>query len=536
GALAIDLQFEDGSLQETAYVRLVVKSAAGFSAATLFRDEARDETVRNIDLDRDGTREIVADLGPKFAFNRRTSFLKLTSTGRTPTSVTLSAQGIDRFGNPVAVSDQLVSTLPGGKVTLSLKQCVAADCSGQRQVMVAMPRVLDVGGHAIAALAARGSTAEAPGLVAAGIPTSDGGDALFPNRGRVALLGPVDNDLMLAPAIEGAAAGDLFGAAVALGDVTGDGALDLVVGAPGITVAGAAPAYTAGRIYVIPGVSLATADLSTSLTFDGPTGGERLGSSLTLVDLDGDGVLDILAGAPAGDAGDAKGAVYALSAKTGRVTMLAVARGTTGAHLGGAVDALEGFIGSAAPGASSAYLWTPQELLSGSAPRLWSSQAGGGLGSSVVLCDIGADGTLDALASAPAGAGAIYSVKVPAESKSLGDADISHTITPGQTATAAGEGHLGAVLSRVPTRYGDAFLTTEAGVAYLITAAALDAAGPRLDPIAASAVIAGIQGAKPGAAFTSGVGANILVATPGVELLFGDNGGNLYVYSYAGSL
>ncbi len=101
---------------------------------------------------------------------------------------------------------------------------------------------------------------------------------------------------------------------VAAGDLDGDGYADLVVGRPGWredTIVGDDPAYEMGAVSVLyggAGVGLrvygaspagAEADLELSSgAMDVPT---RLGETVVVADLDGDGVDDLLAGAPGWD-------------------------------------------------------------------------------------------------------------------------------------------------------------------------------------------------------------------------------------------
>ena len=91
------------------------------------------------------------------------------------------------------------------------------------------------------------------------------------------------------PQYVGVAAGDYYGGAVAMGDLNGDGYQDVVVGArerPGPT----------GEIYAYLG-SASGLSLTVATTKTG-TGSERLGSSLTAIDVNNDGLADIISGAP----------------------------------------------------------------------------------------------------------------------------------------------------------------------------------------------------------------------------------------------
>lgn len=107
-------------------------------------------------------------------------------------------------------------------------------------------------------------------------------------------------------------AGDRFGAAVAsIGDVNGDGAADLAIGAPGMDT----PAGSDGGAVVI----LSGADRSEICRVIDPAGkaGDRLGTSLANIgDVTGDGIPDVAAGAPGTLAPYAQGRVAVISGAT----------------------------------------------------------------------------------------------------------------------------------------------------------------------------------------------------------------------------
>ncbi|GHJ50471.1 hypothetical protein Cs7R123_78130 [Catellatospora sp. TT07R-123] len=97
------------------------------------------------------------------------------------------------------------------------------------------------------------------------------------------------------------ALGDGFGSALATGDVTGDGYPDLVVGAPGRTVAGHP---NAGAVYVVPGsagrltgagireYTQDTAGISDTAEQD-----DEFGHAVAVLNRDGDGTSQVLVGA-----------------------------------------------------------------------------------------------------------------------------------------------------------------------------------------------------------------------------------------------
>src|SRR5215510_89137 len=167
-----------------------------------------------------------------------------------------------------------------------------------------------------------------------GAPSNSGPDSSRPGGGAAyvvfggSYLNPVGGattvrDLANAPAnvVVFGKAGDLLGFSVAIGDVNAGGAGDLVVGAPLADRPLAAlvpPATDTGAVYVVfggtnlgPGPSkafdIALAQQSVSIYGAGNTvtpgsdDADHLGFSVAVGDVTGDGVVDILAGAPDAD-------------------------------------------------------------------------------------------------------------------------------------------------------------------------------------------------------------------------------------------
>ena len=106
----------------------------------------------------------------------------------------------------------------------------------------------------------------------------------------------------------GATGDDLLGSALLLADLDGDGAAELVIGGPN--------AGEAGEAYVMdPDVSgpvVAATEATATFTLE-DVDGDELGAALAAADLDGDGVVDLVVGAPdltlGGGSGD-EGAAY----------------------------------------------------------------------------------------------------------------------------------------------------------------------------------------------------------------------------------
>lgn len=131
---------------------------------------------------------------------------------------------------------------------------------------------------------------------------SNGGAAyLVLGRSPFVAIGSVGQ--AAAVTVLGAAANDTLGSAVALGDLNEDHKDDLILSA-----AGASPnsLTSAGAAYAVlmPDPLPATVDLATAaaaIVLAGADSYDKLGTAVDAADLDRDGVVDVLAGAPNGD-------------------------------------------------------------------------------------------------------------------------------------------------------------------------------------------------------------------------------------------
>ena len=266
------------------------------------------------------------------------------------------------------------------------------------------------------------------------------------------LAGPITGDLALTPsaatlwvpgpaASSGGTAGEA-GRALGMGDVDGDGSTELLIAAPGL---GTLSEPSVGSVFIVPGTETGTARPADFTRIDGRAAGGLLGARLEVVDWDGDGVDDILLGAPALTSG---GAVAAgeLALVLGPVDAdldvadadVRLESGAYGDLLGAGIAVVGDVTGdggtdviAAAPGrfsqAGAAWLL---DAVPGSNGRIWEAAStridgaveGDLLGAGVSAAgDVDRDGVDDLLIGAPgdAGAGRAYLLHGPLPSGNL---------------------------------------------------------------------------------------------------------------------
>jgi hypothetical protein len=286
---------------------------------------------------------------------------------------------------------------------LLLFACTGADDKGADTAAPApLPTLANAG------VAIRGDAGDLAGAsVAAGDLDGDGADELIVGalggRRACVVAAPFDDAdaaLDAAVCLGQAENYDFVGQAVAAGDLDGDGAAELLVGAPG-SDAGAADAGAVWRVDGLPTADGSVAERA-SASWVGAFAADAAGSAVAFAgDADGDGAGDVLIGAPGSDLGGREGgAVYLVAAGGGPM----------------ASDAHAIFTGAGSEASPAKHA---ENVL------------GDGVGGAMCAADLDGDGVVDLALGAPgwdggaenAGALALFTGPVAPGTRSVGVAD-----------------------------------------------------------------------------------------------------------------
>jgi hypothetical protein len=488
--LEVDLNLKDTLFAATATARIVARATTeGFPAAPQ-TTPLPGITVVNRDYDGDGEIDVVTDFARSYPLKTANQFILRPSQLAAPRTIEIIGEAFDSVGNRLA-SDRVGATLqPGSLVNAArvLDLSCGDNCTGTS--VATLPATPSFAApRALTALASGRIIADARADVVVADAHFDPG--MRPNAGRVEIhAGATELAKVSGTAsrtCDGAIGAEL-GASLLVVDLDGKGGPDLVMGAPGA-------AGSRGAVYVIFDWGGSTSiDLSKlpagAAALTGAEVGDRFGSALALLDIDGDQHPEVIAGAPGAKGGS--GLLYALHGTDWKLAQappapaVATIVGPSGAAVGGVLYALGDQLAVGAPlapdaggkpvGAAwllSASAFQSQPGVLDQAPR-WNGE-GGGFGSSVLLANLDGAGTPPWLiAAAPLdGGGALFAV--PAADLVPGDNPASRATRTVRVAPPAAA--LGSSLVRVPWPFGDGVLmgapakSGQPGVANLVRAA-----------------------------------------------------------------
>ncbi len=201
----------------------------------------------------------------------------------------------------VAVDAQTITCVTPAGAPGSTVDVVVTNQNGQGRLALGFvyatpaPPASDVNGDGLADLVISSPADSTGGTSAGAVFVFFGREQSFQLDG----LAASDADLKLI----GHKPGDAFGTCVCVGDVDGDEVTDLVVSANKVDAIGA---VDSGAVYVFPGPIVGGPQLpaqaaSIKLSGSAVVAGDEFGSALEIGDVDGDGLADLVVGAPKHD-------------------------------------------------------------------------------------------------------------------------------------------------------------------------------------------------------------------------------------------
>lgn len=201
----------------------------------------------------------------------------------------------------VAIDEQTITCVTPAGAPGAMVDVVVSNPRGQGRLALGFlyatpaPPASDVNGDGLADLLVSSPADSTGGANAGAVFVFLGRSQSFQLDG----LQAADADLKLI----GQKPGDAFGTCVCVGDVDGDEVADLVISASKVDAIGAPDA---GAVYVFPGPiaggqQLPAQAASIKLSGSAAVAGDEFGSALEIGDVDGDGLADLVVGAPKHD-------------------------------------------------------------------------------------------------------------------------------------------------------------------------------------------------------------------------------------------